>query len=522
MNLRLFLLLFAVLNTLSPIYGQTTRGSYRSDTIYIDDNVVIAPGESMIIPAGTVVLFSARFNIEVQGRIIAQGSEEKPILFTIPDTTGFSNLTSARGSWGGIEFTQTSQDSDSSIFTHCVFSYAKALGDTLSKYGGVFNIRNFSKIRIQDCEFRHAFAWHSGGAIYGEHANILIKNSIFGNSSCGQAGPPYGYGGAICFRHSSPVILNCSFLNNFSTGMGGGASFENADADLNANFFQGNRSALGGALSYLRSEPIQSITNNIFVENSSIFFGEAIACIRSNPTFLHNSLVDNYKNSHGGVFYCNDSACPVIVNSILYNTATASEYEVYMWDNLSKPQFINCNIRGGKEALGGTGGEEFSGTYIGNIDQDPQLIHTEMYYCLLTENSPCIDAGTTQLSIPDYPKFDFRGFSRITGSAPDMGAFEYKSDLGFNNPDHSERLFCYPNPFSTHIKISFPNQEKEASLKIYDINGQLVLATRLMATLKDFIWDGRDINGQAVKRGIYIVKYYISGIESSTIILRGL
>ena len=232
--------------------------------------------------------------------------------------------------------------------------------------------------------------------------------------------------------------------------------------------------------------------------------------------------MDNYKNSHGGVFYCNDSACPVIVNSILYNTATASEYEVYMWDNLSKPQFLNCNIRGGKEALGGTGGEEFSGTYIGNIDQDPQLIHTEMYYCLLTENSPCIDAGTSLLSIPDYPDFDFRGFPRMTGSAPDMGAYEYKSDLGFNNSDHPGRLFCYPNPFNTLVKITLPDHVNETSLKIYDINGRLILAKKLAATVRDLIWDGRDINGQAVKKGIYIVKCYTSGNESTTIILKGL
>ena len=527
MKLRLTLLLSSVLFGLFPVYGQTApetftnRGTY-ADTIYITDDIVILPADSLIIPAGTMVQFTAHFSIEVQGKLIAKGSAEKPICFTVADTTGFANQTNPRGSWGGIDFIRTDLESDSSIFTHCHFSYAKAMGDTISKYGSVFNIRDFNKIRIQDCDFRHNFAWHSGGAIYGEYANILIKNSFFGHNICGQVGPPYGYGGAVCFIHSFPVILSCSFVNNFSTGMGGGVSFEYADVTLEANFFQGNRSALGGALSYLRSEPTQAVANNIFIENSSVFFGEVIACIRSNPTFLHNTLVDNYKDSHGGIFYCNDSASPLVVNSILYNTAGINKFEVYMWDNLSKPQFINCNIRGGKEAFGGTGAADYNELYAGNIDEDAQLVNTETYYCLLTENSPCIDAGTTQFDIPGYPAFDFRGFPRIIGSAPDIGAFEYKSNLGFNNPYHSSQLLCYPNPFNSCLKIAIPEHKKETSLQIYDVNGRLVFAKKLPATVHDFTWDGRDINGQVVKKGIYIVKSNSMRQEQSTTILRGL
>ena len=525
MNLRLQLLLFSMLFVFFPVYGQSHAKAYTQrtvsvpDTMYVTENIVVAPGESLTIPAGTVVLFTAHFNIEVQGRVIAQGTEEKPIYFTVADTTGFSNFTGERGSWGGITFNNTAQESDSSLFTHCNFSYTKALGDTVSKFGGVFNIRNFSKIRIQHCTFNHNFAWHSGGAIYGEHADILIKNSTFVHNSCGQVDPPYGYGGAVCFIHSAPDILNCSFVSNSSTGFGGAAVFEESDVYLGANLFLNNHSGFGGAIGYLRSETSKPIVNNVFVGNRSAFFGEAIACKRANPTFLHNTLVDNSKNSHGGIFYCGDSSMPVIVNSILYNTAGVNNIEVYMWDNLSKPLFINCNIRGGKEAFGGTGASDYHEPYTGNIDQDPQLIHTEEYYGLLTKSSPCIDAGTTQLDNPNYPAFDFRGFTRISGPAPDMGAYEYESDLGIHNTNHSTRLLCYPNPFKAYIKITIPEYGKETSLHIYDINGRLVFAT---TSTQDYIWDGRDLKGDAVKEGIYVVKSYSIGKEHSTLILRGL
>ncbi|MDY0102994.1 MAG: choice-of-anchor Q domain-containing protein [Lentimicrobium sp.] len=494
-----------------------------SDTIYITNNVLVGAGDSLVFNEGSVVLFTSHFMIEVKGRIVARGSAQSPILFTIDDTTGFTNPQFPRGAWNGFHFTETPADSDSSIFTYCNFSYTKALGDSLDKFGGVFNLRSFSKIRIEHCGFYNNYAWHWGGAIFGEHADIQLENCLFEHNSCGQAGPPYGYGGAICFRNSSPIIHECSFIENKSTGIGGGASFEYANAEVNGNLFLGNKSGLGGALGYMRSEPINPLVNNVFVQNGSVFFGEAIACIRSNPVFLHNSIVDNENDSFGGVFYCNDSACPTVINSILYNDSAPLGYEVYLWDNISLPMFTNCDIRGGKDAFGGTGSEGYAAAYNSNIDTMPELVNSGQYYGLITEASPCIDAGSIDFNLPGYPSTDFRGYARILGQAPDMGAFEYKSDLGIDEMANTNKMVCYPNPFSDFVTITLPESKNtEHLIQIFTISGQKIYEQTLPPGTKEFLWKGIDSGGNPVKKGVYLVKYFWQEKKYEAIILRGI
>lgn len=494
-----------------------------SDTIYINDNVFVEAGESLIFPEGSVVLFTGHFLIEVKGRIVARGSAQNPVIFTINDTAGFANPQLPRGAWNGFHFSETTMESDSSIFTYCDFSYTKALGDSLSKFGGVFNIRSFNKIRIQNCGFYNNYAWHWGGAIFGEYADIKLKNCIFEHNVCGQTSPPYGYGGAVCFRYSEPTVNRCTFINNQSTGIGGGVSFEYSNADLSGNLFLGNLSGLGGALGYMRSEPTKPMVNNIFVHNGCVFFGEAIACIRSNPVFLHNTIIDNENDSYGGVFYCNDSAYPIVVNSILYNDIDPAGYEVYIWDNASLPVFINCDIRGGKEAFGGTGSVDYAANYVGNIDSMPQLFDAGQFYGMIAKESPCVDAGTSNYSGTGYPSNDFRGYPRTSGQEPDMGAFEYKSDLGIVRTMNTIELLCYPNPFNDFVKIYKPDRiYADHLIQIFSINGRKVFEQTISSGTAELIWNGQDLSGNKVQKGIYLVKSYCVGGESESLIFYGL
>lgn len=68
----------------------------------------------------------------------------------------------------------------------------------------------------------------------------------------------------------------------------------------------------------------------------------------------------------------------------------------------------------------------------------------------------------------------------------------------------------YPNPFNSSTTIRFSlSQPSEATLAIYNINGQLVreLITGVCsAGLHQVIWDGHDQHGQPVPSGIYLYK----------------
>lgn len=482
------------------------NGIIEADTIFLTGNVLVNSSDSLIFNAGTVILATGYFRIDIEGRILARGDENNPILFKVSDTTGYSNLNSERGGWDGLHFLNIIPETDSSIFVNCIFSFTKALGDSTEKFGGVFNIRNFNKIRIEKCTFTNNTAWHWGGAIFAESADISIKSSHFENNSCGQPGPPYGYGGAICFRYSSSEILKSTFRNNTSTGIGGAVSLEYSDVNLTGNLFISNQSGLGGALGYLRSEPERPVANNIFTQNNSIFFGGAIACIRSSPAFIHNTIVENSSYSYGGGFYCNDSATPVIINSILYNNSAGEGMEVYIWDIYSAPVFLYSDIKGGKEAFGGTGGIGYTTEYTGNIDLDPDLIYADPYYFMLTENSPCIDAGTRNFQTPYYPAFDFSGNQRISGLQPDLGAYEFQSNLGFTNNPKKKIVSCYPNPFTSLISIDISQHLNSCNIvNIINSDGVIVYEKVLQAGKNSFIWDGKDSAGRNVSPGIYAV-----------------
>jgi len=492
------------------------NGIIEADTVFLTGNVIINSSDSLVFNAGSVILATGYFRINIEGRIIARGNEINPILFKVSDTTGYSNLNSERGGWDGLHFLNTNPEADSSIFVNCIFSFTKALGDSTEKFGGVFNIRNFNKIRIEKCTFTNNTAWHWGGAIFAESADIKIKSSHFENNSCGQPGPPYGYGGAICIRYSSPEISKSIFLNNRSTGIGGAVSLEYSDVNLNGNLFISNQSGLGGALGYMRSEPEWPVANNIFTQNNSIFFGGAIAFIRSSPAFIHNTLVENSSYSYGGGIYCNDSATPVIVNSIIYNNSAGEGMEVYIWDIYSAPVFLYSDIKGGKEAFGGTGGIGYTAEYNGNIDLEPDLISAEPYYFMLTENSPCIDAGTQNFQTPFYPAFDFSGNQRISGLQPDMGAYEFKSNLGFTNNPKKMIVSCYPNPFNSLIRIDISQALNSLNvIYISSPDGVIVFEKILPAGKNSFQWDGKDSAGKDLSPGIYFVN--IVGNENAGI-----
>ena len=74
-------------------------------------------------------------------------------------------------------------------------------------------------------------------------------------------------------------------------------------------------------------------------------------------------------------------------------------------------------------------------------------------------------------------------------------------------------LTCSPNPFtiSTTISLSLTTNLHELSrIKIYNVKGQLVRELHLCASsLSRFLevtWDGKDENGNDVKRGVYFYK----------------
>jgi len=172
---------------------------YKANSPYIIlGNITIPHGYTLEIEPGVEVVFNGEYYLDVNGRILAEGTESDKILFTAYNTTT---------GWEHIDFNGVSTSNDTSKFKHCIFEYGK------TSNGGAIYIYSYSKIIIDYCTFRNNYASSYGGAIYMYSSNPEITYSEFLNNEC-------YYGGAIFVSYSSGIIENNIFDGN-NSGYGG-------------------------------------------------------------------------------------------------------------------------------------------------------------------------------------------------------------------------------------------------------------------------------------------------------------
>ncbi len=86
-------------------------------------------------------------------------------------------------------------------------------------------------------------------------------------------------------------------------------------------------------------------------------------------------------------------------------------------------------------------------------------------------------------------------------------------------PNGYKLLNNYPNPFNPSTRIAFEiPQEENVTLKIYNINGELVrtlLNNNLSAGRYEQIWNGKDEAGNYVVSGVYIYRITAGQFDKS-------
>ncbi len=401
------------------------------DTLYITGDMNIASRDSLVIPAGTMVIFTGHYSINVQGKIIADGTPTDSIIFTVVDTLGFSNIYIGAGGWNGIRFEDTPAENDSSLFSYCRFEYGKATGDSANCYGGAIRLVRYHDVHITNSTFVNNYAFMRGGAIHAFKSDLTVEYSLFVQNYAGNDQPEiYGYGGGLNFNGANPKINFCTFKNNSSTGIGGGVSFDFSNPEMMNCVFTGNFSALGGAIGFLRSAPNRTIANLLINHNTAMFFGGGIAIISASPQLNNLTITQNHA-AMGGGYYCNEYAFPDLYNSILWNNTGGEPgnplgSQVWIWDVYSAPGFYHCDVQYGLAAFGGS---MFIGVYENNIDVNPMFANPGNQEFKLTQNSPCINAGTPDTTGLLLPAFDLSMNPRIIHGLIDMGAYEYDGPM---------------------------------------------------------------------------------------------
>lgn len=334
---------------------------------------------------------------------------------------------------------------------------------------------------------------NGGAGICTQSSGLLISHNIFSNNS--SYGGVCG-GGAIKCGEGTPLIFNNVIINNSTENSsgGGGGILCSGDAKIYNNIITNNLvtgySGGGGGI-YCNYYDESIICNNIIANNAVMNSNDGGGAIyfkhSSINLFMNNTIVNNSTQGHGGAIYCYQEALPRFYNCILYgNTAAIGGDQVFINDEQSDPDFINCDVEGGSDAFD-LNGNFYTGIYQNNIDNDPMFVSPSAGSGIgynganadwtLQGESPCINAGTPDTTGLNLPPVDLAGNPRILNGCIDIGAYE-SLFVSIKNESTAYSIKIYPNPASKDLYINSENGERISEVSIFNQIGQIVLHER--------------------------------------------
>ncbi|MCK4311822.1 MAG: right-handed parallel beta-helix repeat-containing protein, partial [Candidatus Cloacimonetes bacterium] len=249
---------------------------------YIVDGFVTVPVDStLIIEPSVFVIFSTNNGLQIEGRLLSEGTENDSITFTVQDSSNNTGL-------GFYHTDITNQDSSKitySIFEHVSVCFDKSSNilfrkSSVSKcvgWSGVFFDENSSPRLIDITISNNTTEYYGGGLYCTDYSNpSLVNVTISGNSAtCG--------GGISCRFNSNPTLENVNIINNSAIGAGGGIFCEESNPILNyVDIIENHVSnGIGGGIHF--DENSNPEISNVNIENNSAYWGGGIGCTNSSP-----------------------------------------------------------------------------------------------------------------------------------------------------------------------------------------------------------------------------------------------
>ncbi len=379
--------------------------TWYADTVKIINDITVNQGYTLTVRPGTCIEVQGHYKIEVQGCLLATGTKDSNIIFTVNDTTLLHDLDTTIGGWNGIDFVAV--QGDTSRLVHCILEYGKATdGQTTwngreDNGGSVLCYYNSVPVLIQCCTIRNSYGI-AAGAIKIHQGNIIMLDNVIRDNRA-------KYCSGINIGYSEGRIIRNIITNNFCTGSDGAFTLDNTNGLFVNNLIVNNES-LG--------RPGGLYVNSASTSHSFAFFNNVIANNRT-------------KSNCGGIYMSPPGRRPAYQNNIIWNNQTEGEYHQIYPDTVD---LFRYNI-----IQGGYTGE-------GNIDADPLFVNptegTGLQYdggkadWSLQKISPCIDAGKPDFTTDSTgTEYDFAVNPRIQDGRIDIGAFEITYCTPVSEPD---------------------------------------------------------------------------------------
>lgn len=223
-----------------------------------------------------------------------------------------------------------------------------------------------------------------------------------------------GNGSGISCENSSPVMQNLIISDNDGTGI-----FCSSSSLTMQNLVISNNTGTGISCDY--SNPV---LQNLVISNNN----GGIFCSNSSPILKNVTITGNTASGNGGGIYCFHDSHPYLMNSLLYYDLPQEIcFDPWPWGHPNSITISYSDIQGGQDSI--VTNNNGIVNWWENIDEDPLLSFNGKYPYALSEDSPCIDAGTPFNS--GLPPRDILGNYRFwdgngDGMAiVDIGAYEY-------------------------------------------------------------------------------------------------
>lgn len=87
----------------------------------------------------------------------------------------------------------------------------------------------------------------------------------------------------------------------------------------------------------------------------------------------------------------------------------------------------------------------------------------------------------------------------------------------------SSSIRVYPNPFSNEVSFTVDVSHQHIELQIYDVQGKLVysqLSSNATSTSNQLIWNGNQLDGRRVQKGIYYYQLQVGNVRHAGKIIR--
>ncbi|OQX73710.1 MAG: hypothetical protein B6D64_13580 [Bacteroidetes bacterium 4484_276] len=467
------------------IYGQTTIEdgeevsgvwTVANSPYTVMGEAIILQDETLTIEAGVEVKFkigdifnyqNANFDagiLRVNGKLVAQGTELDPIVFT---------RDGSEGNWGIIYFSETSDAT--TIIEYCEIEYGKWVENLI----------------VEQAYFYGAVSFYEAGAIINN--NIFTNNSgagiaCYSNSNCTITNNELSYNsyGVSC-EYSIPNITDNTASNNTSYGF----SFEHCTVGTVCNNIITENNAAGiecngsevtisynlidnngvGGIYILFGDNSNIINNTISNNGRGIYVNE-----NSTPKIIGNAIVNNIN-----AMYCSTNADVTITNTtisyssdvgVLCDAATLTITNSILWSNGALA--VNSNSSADISYSLIEGGTQGNIQFIeGNIiNEDPLFVNPASGDFHLSDNSPCVNVGNND--VEDLPENDLDGNQRIQGGIIDMGCYETSVISSIVQTTINEGFTIFPNPTNRIINFEFADNNIE-KLIISDITGKTII-----------------------------------------------